>query len=378
MDDYYNDHGFTTPTGDNSRPWLWTVSLLSLLYSLLALGARITSKWDLLWFDDALLGGAYIIAFAHYGTIFSAISNGLGTTVGTVLDWEEDLAAKTYFTSRILYLVAMCLSKISVLAFARRIFSGNIYFEKPIFGAALAMSIIWGVLAATLSSAGCTPVQVLTAQQDAVCPSNRARWIVIVVLDVVTELLLLAIPVWFVSKNQIKASKKRVVAFVFAFRLVVAAFAICTAVSYFTFLNGAQDNIGLSATVAWQEVLLGTSLVSASIPSLRSFLWAFMSRGMGTMYGIDTKLSTNGGSIPMRSMNKSGRSAQGSQAAADEELGEVDVNKKMSLRPDWMQYSVDVGRGSPKTTRDNRASGSMKSDSSEQMIIHRNVEFEVK
>lgn len=189
-------------------------------------------------------------------------------------------------------------------------------------------------------------------------------------------MILLGIPVYFVSKNQIKSSKKRVVAFVFAFRLVVAGFAVATAVNYFYFLDGTDDNIGLASTVAWQEVLLATSLISASIPSLRSFLWAFMSREMWHMYGINTENILSGnGSIPMRSLGKSQRSQNLSHVRSDDANGSTSGSK---LRPDWMHYSVDVGRGTPKTPRENRASGSMKSDSSEQMIIHRNVEFEVR
>lgn len=325
-------------------------------------------------------------------------------------------------------LVALCLSKVSVLSFSRRIFNGDLHAEKIIFSVALALTVAWFILAILLSSAGCTPKNILIAQENALCSANvsphpppsrprpspspiashapltpkikqEARWAVITALDVITEIMLLAIPVWLVSKNQIKTSKKRVVAFVFAFRLVVAGFAIAAAVSYFNFLRGDRDNIGLSATVAWQEVLLGVSLISASIPSLRSFLWAFMSRSMLTMYGIDSKVSQSG-SIPMRSVNKSARSmnrstarsaarsmnrsthsyganADGSQNLPDDDEAQEHKNASR-LRPDWMQYSVDIGRGKPRGggAKPVKETGSQ-SDDSEQMIIHRNVEFEV-
>lgn len=79
-------------------------------------------------------------------------------------------------------------------------------------------------------------------------------------------------------------SKKAVVIFLFSFRLVAAVLSIATTVSYFNFLHGTQDSIGLAPTVSWQEALLSSSLVAASIPCLRHFLWAFMSRGLKTMY----------------------------------------------------------------------------------------------
>ena len=53
-------HGFEPMTPSDHRAWLWVVSLLSLTYSFLCLGARLTGKWDLLWWDDAVLGLAYV------------------------------------------------------------------------------------------------------------------------------------------------------------------------------------------------------------------------------------------------------------------------------------------------------------------------------
>lgn len=59
------DHGFSTPTDDDHRAWLWTASLLSLIYALLTAGARITSKWGLFWYDDAILAIGYVCRLEH-------------------------------------------------------------------------------------------------------------------------------------------------------------------------------------------------------------------------------------------------------------------------------------------------------------------------
>ena len=72
-----NQHGFETVTPVDHRAWLWVrllpqrrrdcladypqvVSLLSLTYSALCLGARLIGKWDLLWYADAVIGVAYV------------------------------------------------------------------------------------------------------------------------------------------------------------------------------------------------------------------------------------------------------------------------------------------------------------------------------
>lgn len=48
--------GFQTPTSTDHRAWLWVCTLLSLIYSFLCYGARLMAKWDLFWYDDAILG----------------------------------------------------------------------------------------------------------------------------------------------------------------------------------------------------------------------------------------------------------------------------------------------------------------------------------
>lgn len=70
-------HGFHTATAEDHRAWLWVrlkpppssnravdmsqvASILSLLYSVLCLAARLVGKWDMLWWDDAVLGIAYV------------------------------------------------------------------------------------------------------------------------------------------------------------------------------------------------------------------------------------------------------------------------------------------------------------------------------
>lgn len=53
---YALNAGFQTPTSDDHRPWLWVTTLLSLIYSFLCLAARLLAKWDMFWWDDAILG----------------------------------------------------------------------------------------------------------------------------------------------------------------------------------------------------------------------------------------------------------------------------------------------------------------------------------
>lgn len=77
-----------------------------------------------------------------------------------------------YFYSRIPYFIALCLSKVSVLAFTRRIFSGDIYKENIFFAVAYVLVAVYGICSVLLSSAGCHPALALMLGVDAVCDAN--------------------------------------------------------------------------------------------------------------------------------------------------------------------------------------------------------------
>lgn len=201
-----------------------------------------------------------------------------------------------------------------------------------------------------------------------------ARWKAITAFDVFTEILLLALPAWLVSRIGVKASSKWVVVFVFSFRLIVAAFSLATMFIYFKFLQSgtARDSIGLVPTIISTEAMLCASLITASIPSLRSFLWAFMSRGVFTMYGVDTTASQGGShgvSIPMHSIR---------QSETDGDNHDVRLRNRVELRPECLGYRVDVRAASmAKKAKHAGDERSVNSDGSERMIIRRQVEFDM-
>ncbi|KAK3679101.1 hypothetical protein LTR37_021447 [Vermiconidia calcicola] len=386
----FNDpHGFAPTSSTDHRSWIWVSAILSLVYSCVSLVARFTAKWELLWYDDILLGAGYVFALCHYGLLCSAIFNGLGASTTVLQGNELQTASVQYFAARIFLLLSLYFSKISLLVFTRRIFSGDMHKETVIFRAAYLLVCICGLAAVLLSSVGCDAHQVLIAREDVVGNANTLRWILITAFDSVTEGVLLAVSGRFLSKIRIQPSKKLVVMFAFAVRLAPAALSIAGTVSYLKFLHGTEDSIGIAPTVAWQEAILFSSLISASIPCLRPFLLAFMSRAIKAMYvflyiyadkaesffrrnGTSSEGNSRVDAIHLRTINNTSRRVSESQS------GPLPARDGPYLRPDGFQYQVDVRRaGEESQSRDGAESQSVESDGSERMIIRRNVEIQV-
>lgn len=136
-----------------------------------------------------LLTGLEVFALFHFGMLFRSIAQGLGASISVIEPIEIAHAARVrlplsdvidhnandrqiYFVSRIFSLIAQCISKLSVLIFTRRIFSGNLDNERMWFLAAYTSVILYGVCAVMLSSAACRPQLTLLAGRNLVCEAN--------------------------------------------------------------------------------------------------------------------------------------------------------------------------------------------------------------
>jgi hypothetical protein len=52
--------GLVKPTEFDHRAWLWVAVIISMIYSLVFLLARLFAKYEMLWWDDGVSGVAYV------------------------------------------------------------------------------------------------------------------------------------------------------------------------------------------------------------------------------------------------------------------------------------------------------------------------------
>lgn len=167
-----SDHaGFGTPTTDDPRPWLWVVSIVSCSYSVLTLAARFMAKLELLGAEDALISSAYVLSVAHWGLLDRATYMGMGAKdpdLGRVrYEAKVKEACKAsrgtkliivqlFFSSQVVLFVTLYLVKISVLWFARRVFSGTNFWNTKVFDIAAGFTACCGIASIAVFSTGCT------------------------------------------------------------------------------------------------------------------------------------------------------------------------------------------------------------------------------
>lgn len=192
--------------------------------------------------------------------------------------------------------------------------------------------------------------------------TQQTRQTVIQVLDAITELLLVALPTYFVSRNSIALSNKITVVVLFAFRLPCIAFMGASATSFKYIIEGNPTPTNAAAPAAiWSQVLLGYSLSSASIPCIRSFLHAFLVDGLYRIGDSSANRSRTGygGGYGLNSESRSRPGASYSQA--NKHNNAFGVTSGADIKTQVQAGDVE----------------SMASDNSQRMIIERSVEVEM-
>lgn len=192
--------------------------------------------------------------------------------------------------------VALYLSKCAMLSFLSRITKTPS--QIRLYNTCNAVIAVLGAVSVLIATLGCTTTSgyywAFHANR-ASCPSQSARWQAITGLDVLTEILLLALPIHLVWGLQMPRGKKALIILAFYLRLPVLGFAIGR--NYYTLqLRLPQSDAGLNSAlvVIWLEVELAYALAASTLSALKAFTESFNSgfglgftRGKGdTSYGL--------------------------------------------------------------------------------------------
>lgn len=160
---------------------------------------------------------------------------------------------------------------------------------------------------------------------------------------------------------------------------------VAFAVVHIYFINNftVRPNTGvrLAAPIIYQQIELCYSLISCTVPNMKSFLMNFDTAIGMTVGGITSRAYPTGGaasgtgnSFQLRSMLRSRPGKEASTPA-------VEKTSTATLRPDPVNYKASIGPGAPATEERSSLSRDDKSDrttNSEDMIIRRDVQWNVR
>jgi hypothetical protein len=312
---------------------------------------------------------------AHVIALIVGLNNGLGTSPPSTSQEEDPGSLKTAgsatLAAHMLLIIALALAKGSTIMFVQRILSRDLRQLYLACYALLAVFTVWAIGSMVALGVDCESTSYVSENMATVCGKQGTRWAIISALDASTELLLILMPSVIVWPLQLSFGLKVQVVTAFAFRVGyvallssvgvidvdevyrVAALAIAHAVYSARTSTTLRPGLAFVPALALAEAELCWSLISATIPNLKSFMQSFNTGFGHNDFGFTSNptMSTSrrhpGDDIPLRSL----------------------PSHKDEFRPDCVAYDAEVVRG-----RDDR---SIESGNSQELIIRKTVEHEV-
>ncbi|KAF2828274.1 hypothetical protein CC86DRAFT_405279 [Ophiobolus disseminans] len=290
-----SDYRFARFTPDDHSAVLWVSSLLSLIYATLVLTVRLTFvKRRAHALDDILITVAHLVGFAMWASLLVSLRNGLGKSLKVVDDEKAPLLQQAFFASRISLYISLALSKCSILILVRNVFERKSNVAQSANGA-MAVIAALGLGGILTASVGCSPGNIIPTSGSGHCTKSISWLNAVTALDVITEVFIMILPIIGFYDTLMPLKRRLAVMVAFSTRLPNIPFSIVHLVAYTEYINNDQQAIDIVSTVTWQNVLLAYSLMSATLPTLKSFTQGFMTAGVslgytrdGTTYGASS------------------------------------------------------------------------------------------
>ena len=146
--------------------------------------------------------------------VLLAIDNGYGKHIDDLSDEQARTALKWFFAAQSPYKVTVCLNKISQLVLYRRIFTDSSFQE--LVKAAIISVAAWTVTAFLLTLLQCVPINASWDNNvHGRCINKSAFWIAYAILNILTDVAVLGIPIPQIRRLQLPLGQRCQVYFLF-------------------------------------------------------------------------------------------------------------------------------------------------------------------
>ncbi|KAH8908306.1 integral membrane protein [Coniochaeta sp. PMI_546] len=353
---------------DNLQPWTVQVVTSVTVLAAVCVGLRLFSrhlKGQKLWWDDYLIMFSMAWNLMVVGFIFAMYSSGMGIHADKVPMDDIVQMAKFLVVAEVLYVYNLVWTKISILLMYYRIFHFP-YFKKWAYGIG-AFIIIWVITITFLFIFICVPVEKLWYPDlPGHCINQVGTWIANAASTIISDLVILLLPLPQVWSLQLRVTEKIAVTLAFClgfFVVFASAYRFSVLFSY----SGLDPTYTLAPTVGWTAIEMSAGIVSACLPTMRPVIqWA--ARGVGIKGGIFGS-STHDSAAFSKNLNQSGNRLRSNADQADADfyrLPDDNASGKSreqlaadaTLRPDHgFAYAVTSKPAHVKNDKDSLSSG---------------------
>ncbi|KAK8127244.1 hypothetical protein PG984_008352 [Apiospora sp. TS-2023a] len=396
-DDITGSSRFSPITETDHAGYIWVVTIIGTAYTALSLLLRAWIKYRVYGWDDLLIAIGTVLHLGQSVAVYLALSYGLAKS-NTVADPADGPAAsKAWFASELLGLLVLGFSKCSVLALMMRVFTpetGTTSGHRACLALTM-VSAVWCIASVITISARCDTATILSSANKDSCPGLYDRLLGIKVPDMITDVMICLIPPWATMPLHMTKGVRFHVSLAFSFRLFVVPLAALQ-LSYFKrdAAESTDAQFDIANSLLFQQVALIVSLISATIPNLRTFMKSINSGFSLPPLAIEETrgfaLRTFGGStmIHGRSSGSNGRHTTGGNHtnttttnksfATTSGNRDQPVEEELALRPDGVHHEARISHVRHPSDTGSEQHSSINRSGSQERIITKRMEWDVR
>ncbi|KFY03178.1 hypothetical protein O988_01662 [Pseudogymnoascus sp. VKM F-3808] len=230
-------------------------------------------KSQLFGWDDYTIAFSLFCSIILTVTINIAVLNGYGMHVKALSHEELTTALGWFYGSQIIYKVLLGATKSSLLLFYMRIFVGKRF--QMMCWACMAVVIAWSVGSTFATIFQCIPVAAFWDKsiKDPKCTDTDAFWVAYAVINIITDFIILLLPIWEIRKLQLPLAQKISLMGIFALGGFVCATSIIRTNAVAASVANKKDSTWtFIPRSTWTLVEANVGIICACLPMMRGLL----------------------------------------------------------------------------------------------------------
>ncbi|KAJ4983425.1 CFEM domain-containing protein [Stagonosporopsis vannaccii] len=247
---------------------------VAILAFVLRLGASLPKNGRQLAWDDATMGLVVALAIPPAVFAFFLADNGLGRDMWTLKDYQITNVLHFFFAGEIFYVLALGISKISILCFYLRVFPHK-SFRRIIYGV-MGLAVAYTVAFFFATTLQCIPVSHAWNQWDGLhqgrCNDIHLQGWVAAGINIVLDVIVMVLPLKHLAGLNMNLRRKLMVMAMFSVGIIVI---VISALRLYTLAHFAKSqNITWDYFEAgyWSLLEIDVSIVCGCMPAHRLLL----------------------------------------------------------------------------------------------------------
>ncbi|EGE85629.1 integral membrane protein [Blastomyces dermatitidis ATCC 18188] len=261
-----------TAPGHENRGWrLFVVTVVMIIVSGFFVVVRLSARYirNGIRVDDWVIVAALTAAVGFSIAHVLAVQHGFGRHEHELTPQERIDALIWIFVAQVLYKVILCLTKTSIVLLYLRVFYAQKSFRWTCY-VLIAFNIVSGIAFIPPTIWQCSPVHAFWDRSvPHRCIKNLANWLSYALINILTDVAILILPIRQVMHLQLRRNDKIAVIFVFA----LGGFVCITSIIRTTVIAKGSEVYDITwspiPVSIWSTIEINTGIICACLPMIR-------------------------------------------------------------------------------------------------------------